>query len=141
MKRHRISLARFELPFQLGALSKAPSDSDNEPSGESLDEMEAALPKETIFLGSVDSEVNNWTSWKVDDHYYLVPLSDDLFKWALFRITWDDNWGRNRLSPDARLSGFAHPREAARLMLRRLFSSWKIDLRKKDSSSYKELLQ
>ena len=57
-------------------------------------------------IGNIDSEVGNWTSWIVKDEYYIIPLNDEKYNWALFRISWDDNWETWNWSFDARLSGY-----------------------------------
>ena len=141
MKRPRISFADFQLPFLANKSPGPETEQDDEEDGTNLEDMEGLLPKEAIFLGSIDDEVSNWTSWKVDDHYYLLPWDDGKFDWALFRITWDDNWCRYDWSCDARISGVADPKEAARRMLRKLFAHWEIDLRKSTSSPYRDLLE
>lgn len=140
LNRPRISLAKFKLPFSLDEKSRNACASDNDSSQPSLEEMEAALPEDVVFLGHVDSEIGNWTSWKIDERFYLIPMSDGRFDWALFRISWDDNWCRYEFSFDARISGSSDRNEAARLMLRRLFSCWKIDLRRRRNRPYKDLI-
>jgi hypothetical protein len=99
------------------------------------------IPDDAIFLGSIDSRVGNWCEWKVDDHLYLLPWTKGRFDWALFRISWDDNWGRYDWCPDARISGAPDPNEACELLLRGVFKKWRIDLRKRAAQPYKELLK
>src|SRR5687767_1181267 len=67
--------------------------------------MEDKVPNTAIFLGQVETEVRNWTSWTIQDDYYILPLQDDEFDWALFRISWDDNLGGWDWSPDGRIKG------------------------------------
>ena len=103
--------------------------------------MESSIPKEAIFIGGIDSEVENWTTWSIQDEYYIIPLNDEKFNWALFRISWDDNWGTWNWSFDARLSGYrSNSKEAAKYMLLRLWESWNLDLKDTDNKPYINLL-
>jgi hypothetical protein len=60
---------------------------------EDIEEFEKKLPREAVFLGKIDDEVTNFTSWKVDDHYYILPWKGSDYDWALFRISWDGQLG------------------------------------------------
>ena len=147
-----ISFDEFDLPFS----SKSTEVEDNEETSESDSEMEddeelgasevkekmeSSIPQEAIFIGSIDSEVENWTTWSIQDEYYIIPLNDEKFNWALFRISWDDNWGTWNWSFDERLSGYrSKPKEAAKYMLLRLWERWELDLNDMDNEPYINLL-
>jgi hypothetical protein len=105
--------------------------------------LDDALPEEAIYLGSVEAVIENWTSWQVCDDYYIIPLPEsDPYDWALFRITWDDNWNAWSWSADARLKGPVKDyRDAAERMIRRQLSEWEYDLRLREYQPYRELLQ
>ena len=146
-----INFDEFELPFSTKASeeeAEETSESDAEmKDGEELDvyevkdNMESSIPKEAIFIGGIDSEVENWTSWRIQDDYYIIPLNDEEFNWALFRISWDDNWGTWNWSFDARLSGYKNNyKEAAKYLLHRLWESWELDLNDTDNRQYINLL-
>ena len=101
--------------------------------------MEEAIPFDYYFLGTIDI---NASTWSVEADYYLLPLKDESFDWALFRINWDDNWSRWEWVFDARLKGLQdEPMEAARLMLTELWKIWGIDVSKPEGRVYRELLE
>ena len=87
---------------------------------EMLDAMQGLIPKEAIFIGSIDSKIDNWTSWEIEDHFYLMPINSDGFNWAFFRITWDDNWARYDLDLISRAKGVASASKAVQEMM----ASW-----------------
>ena len=129
MSQPRISYLRYVLPFPADAVE--PDD---------VESFEELVPDNAVFVGLIDDEVSNWTSWKVEDRYYLLPWEDSGFDWAMFRISWDDNHECYGWSPDARINGVSDPNEAARRMARGLFARWKKDLRKSENSAYREFL-
>ena len=147
-----ISFEEFELIFS----SKSTEAEDDEKTTESYSEkeddedlnnseakenLELSIPKDAIFIGGIDSEVENWTTWIIKDDYYIIPLNDELYDWALFRISWDDNWETWNLSFDARLSGYRNnSKEAAKYILVRLWERWGLDLTEVDNELYTDLL-
>jgi hypothetical protein len=147
-----INFDEFELPFA----TKSTEEEENEKTSvsnsemeddeeldvyEAKENMESRIPKEAIFIGGIDSEVENWTTWSIQDEYYIIPVKDNEFNWALFRISWDDNWGIWNWSFDARLSGHRNnPKEAAKYMLLRLWESWELDLNDTYNEKYINLL-
>ncbi len=134
-----VSFDEFELPF----LSISPEQEEDEmlSAYEVKDNMESNIPNEAIFIGCIDSEVGNWTSWSIKDDYYIIPLCDATYNWALFRISWDDNWGTWNLCFDARLSGYRSDyKEAAKYILHKLWAKWEFDLIDKSNQPYVDLL-
>ena len=147
-----INFDEFTLPFS----SKLTEVEDNEETSESDSEMEddeeldasevkenmeSSIPKEAIFIGGIDSEVDNWTTWSIQNEYYIIPINDEKYDWALFRISWDDNWGTWNWSFDARLSGYrSNSKEAAKYILPRLWERWELDLNDTDNEPYINLL-
>ena len=127
-----ISFDDFELPFM-------------EDPGEDCDEldrleaMEDMIPSNATKLGSINSEVENWTTWRIEDHYFLIPLAQGDFNWALIRISWDDNWGRYEWRGDARATSSACKREIAKYMLESLFEHWSIDMADPENKAYSAL--
>ena len=104
--------------------------------------MEDGIPKEALFLGTFENSVSNWTTWSLEADYYLMPLKDGEFDWALFRLNWDDNWGNWDWSFDARLKGLKdQPLGAAQLMLTELWNTWNIDLSNPDGWAYQRFLE
>jgi hypothetical protein len=145
VKNPELDFGAFDLPFlptesELAELQDTESDKHLSPT-EAFDYLETLLPSNTIFLGQLEDEIYNFTSWKTDDHYYLIPEPGGGWDWAILRYTWDDNWGRWEWSTDARLKGFSDAKEAARTLLKGLFDRWQLDLRDPDNRKYKKLLQ
>ena len=118
-----IDYASFELPLLPGE-TPAPDDDEGDEDEESrsreevLEAMQERIPADAIFIGSLNDEVCNWTSWELDDHFYLLPWKKaDGFDWALFRISWDDNWGRHDWEPISRISDVTEAKKAVRAMM------------------------
>jgi hypothetical protein len=103
--------------------------------------MKRQLPSSVVKLGGVDAEIDNWSSWAIQDDYYIVPLANTEFQWALFRLSWDDNWSNWGWSADARIAGgIVSYKEAASLMLKALWTAWRIDLLSEENHSYSTIL-
>jgi len=99
-----------------------------------LTSMQEQVPNDCIFLGSINFEIPHspGLTWDVDDYYYLMRWSESDYDWALFRITWEDNWGRYEWNAAARIKGQKDPKKAARLMFKGLLDSWGFDLEDED---------
>jgi hypothetical protein len=108
----------------------------------SLSEMEEQLPKNAIFLGSVEEELNNAWCQLIHDEYYIIKLENERYNWALFRISWDDNNSKWNWMADARLEGDVNDyKEAAIMMLTFLWDKWgDIDYSDKSGSEYAGLI-
>ena len=142
--RLKLDYRNFTLPFM--SREESPSDDgadveENEDEDQDIEQFENKLPRDAAFLGQIDDEVLNFTSWKIEDHYYMVPWEGPEFDWAIFRISWDDNWGRYDWSGDVRIKGAPDRKEAAKLMLKGLFKRWGHDLRKSEYAPYRELVE
>ena len=133
----RINYLNYVLPF----LANAVEDKQKTVDATDIESFVRLIPDSAIFVGLIDDEVSNWTSWKVEDHYYILPLEDSKFDWAMFRISWDDNHECFDWSDDARIKGVSDPTEAARRMARGLFARWEKDLRKSENAAYREFLE
>ena len=147
-----ISFEEFQLPFS----SKSTGVVGNEDTSKSHSEMEvdeelgaskikenmeSSIPQEAIFIGGIDSEVENWTTWSIQDEYYIIPLNDVRYDWALFRLSWDDNWDTWNWSFDARLRGYrSNFKEAAKYILLILWKRWGLDLNDTNNKLYINLL-
>jgi hypothetical protein len=59
----------------------------------------------------------------------------------MFRISWDDNWGRYEWSCDARISDVPDGKVAAREMFTAVMARWGIDLDDSENASYREFLE
>lgn len=138
-----ISYAKFTLPFLSDTDSEIePDEGEEEGSrGSDLEHFTDQVPDDAIFLGSIDSSVGNWCEWKVDDHLYLLPWTEGGFDWALFRISWDDNWSQYEWSPEARIAGVPDQKEASERLLRGVFKKWGIDLQRSNAQPYRDLLE
>lgn len=150
MDRPNLNFEMFELPFFIETkdyLLPDVSDYDIEEEKEDSDmvkeNMESRIPKSAIYLGPVEGDVeNSTTTWITQDEYYIYPLKDDEYDWALFRICWDDNWGRWEWSSDGRIKGLkTNYKEAARLILYELWKQWQLDLNDSENKSYVNFLK
>ena len=120
-----IDYSAFELPLLPEADVELDEDEDEgdgdgeflTPKEKTLKIMQQRIPADAIFIGSLNEEICNWTSWELDDHFYLLPWKADGFEWALFRISWDDNWGRHEWEPISRISGVTEAKDAVRAMM------------------------
>ena len=113
---------------------------DNDIVKENLD---SKIPKSAIYLGTIATEIENvTTTWITRDEYYIYPLQNDEYNWAVFRISWDDNFGRWDWSPDGRLKGPAtNYKEAARLILVEVWKQWQLDLNDSENKMYLKMLE
>lgn len=150
MDKPNLNFEMFELPFFIETkdyLLPDVSDYDIEEEKEDSDmvkeNMESRIPKSAIYLGPVEGDVeNSTTTWITQDEYYIYPLKDDEYDWALFRICWDDNWGRWEWSSDGRIKGLkTNYKEAARLILYELWKQWQLDLNDSENKSYVNFLK
>lgn len=125
----KVSLDQFELPF-------ATADDPNEDVSTSQDEeqklgrdelrerLESRIPTEATHLGMIERTVDNFMTWTLEDHFYVVPWNQDGFEWAVFMITWDDNWEQWEFVTIGRCAGTAEWRRAAFETLEVAFRSW-----------------
>jgi hypothetical protein len=136
MKR-KINHDSFVLPFLTDREEESPDDRY-----EQLEFMQEKIPSDCIFLGELNTGIDGppGMSWLVEDYYYLTPWRGGDYEWALFRITWDDNWGRFEWSTCGRVKGITDSKEAARLLFKGLVKSWGYDLRCKEYSVHREFL-
>jgi len=142
MKRHSadmngpsVDLTKFDLPFSTedGGGSEVEEDAYAV-----LDDMRKHLPDSVVLVGVVECDVQGWTTWKIHSEYYVLPLDEDTF--ALFRLDWDDNWGRWEWCADARVTGAGGPWASARLMLEALWNDWQLDVDEEGNEAYRELI-
>jgi hypothetical protein len=111
-----------------------------------LKAMQDQVPSEFIFLGSINFEIPHspGLTWDIDDYYYLMRWPDLDYDWAIFRITWEDNWGRYEWSAGARIKGVQDSQQAARIMFKGLMENWGFDLDDEelaeDYAPYREFL-
>jgi len=134
-----INFDDFELPFT--SISSELVDNEELEDYEVKENMQDCIPENAILLGVNQYEIDNWTCWSTQDEYYIIPLSGETYNWALFRISWDDNWETWNWCFDARLLGFQdNYKEAAKFMLTRLWERWQLDLDDPDYESYVNFL-
>ena len=107
---------------------------------ESKSQMEDILPNNAIRLGSIETEVEGGISFDIYDDYYIIPISDLNFNYAVFRLSWDDNWEKWNWCFDARIeSDIQYINILSKLVLEKLWDHWELDW--KDDDSYKSLIQ
>ena len=138
-----VSFAKFHLSFMdLPFVNKGDDEDPEEPPSrrDILERMQANIPDSAVDVGNFRHEVSNWTSWRLDEYFYVTPWDRPGFDWALFRITWDDNWGRYHWETCARITGVKQPRAAARAMVGGLFEKWGVDLEKEENAAFQDFL-
>jgi hypothetical protein len=135
MPKYKIDFSDFELPFldEPGyVLEEGTSD---------VETMIWKLPKEAVILGRTQYETSNWTSWESDDIYIILPLDDTEWDYALFRISWDDNYSCWAWSQDCRIKGeFKNLKKPAWIMIEKCCEEWQIDITKPENKSYLKLI-
>ena len=135
MKKYTIDYSEFQLPF----LSE--SGYIIEEGVRDLETMLDLIPDESIILGHTKFEINNWTSWRNDDVYILLPLNQEEWDYALFRIIWDDNWTSWAWNGDCRIKGdFKSFKKPAIIMVEECFKKWNIDTSLTENSDYKKII-
>ena len=112
MDQKSINFETFELPFFIekkDELSHNFSGDDNEEEEDNnliKENMVSRIPDNAIYLGSIEGDhEHGTTSWIDSDEYYIMPLYNDVYSWAVFRISWDDNYGNWEWIPDGRIKG------------------------------------
>ena len=117
-----ITFGSFVLPFAVdGSEVELP-----EEKWEQLEFLQDKVPARCVFLGEINSELDHspGLTWVTEDYYYLLPWDGPEYDWGLFRITWDDNWGKFGWSADARIKSITDPKEAARQLFGALIELW-----------------
>jgi hypothetical protein len=142
MKPPTINYDGFELPFFKDGEELSGEDEISFSKSEQLEQMQNQIPEDVRFLGEIGSEIDHspGLTWETEDYYYLMPWKGTGHQWALFRISWDDNWGRYEWTSDARISDVEDPNEAARLMFKGLMDKWGYDLTDEERAPYKKFL-
>jgi hypothetical protein len=107
---------------------------------ESKYQMENVIPKDAIHLGAIETEVEGSISFDIYDEYYLISIYEGNFNWAIFRLSWNDNWEKWQLCCDARIeTDIQDINMLSKLVLEKLWDHWGLDW--KDNDSYKGLIQ
>jgi hypothetical protein len=130
-----ITFGSFVLPFAVdGSGEELPEDK-----WEQLEFLQDKVPARCVFLGEINSELDHspGLTWVTEDYYYLLPWDGPEYDWGLFRISWDDNWGKFGWSPDARIKGITDPKEAARQLFGALMDRWGRD----ENADYSDFLK
>ena len=111
---------------------------------EILERMETSIPGDAVFLGSLRNEIDHspGLTWVLKDDFYIMPWhADSQFDWAVFRISWDDNYGRWEWQTDVRIKGTRNKRTAAKSAIGALFDSWGYDLNADENEVYSDFLK
>ncbi len=134
IKSYQVDFNNFQLPFlsEPGyVLEQGTRD---------IDVMLYETPKNALLLGRNRYTVDNWRSWDADDLYFILPLENDDWDYALFRITWDDNYTCWAWTSDCRIKGeFKTIKKAALIMLSESWEKWGIDMLTPENNEYKKL--
>jgi hypothetical protein len=144
MNNIKIIFDQFELPFINSNDKKHDDDeyADNLNIEDLKQLMEAFIPDSAIDIGVIEYDVeDNLTTGRIYDQYYIIPLENENFDWALFRLSWDDNFEKWTWCFDARIIGYKENHlEAARIAIQKLWDYWNIDLIEIENAPYKDLL-
>ena len=140
MPEKTVSFDSFELPFMKDPYEDLDEEEEDPDHDEIFESMESALPSSARSLGNVEDEVENWTSWQINSHFYILPLDEAAQRYGLIRIDWDDNWGRWGWEGCAQAAGYESANGAAVAMLEGLFEKWGIELDSEEGEPYRELL-
>jgi hypothetical protein len=138
-----ISYEDFELPFLVEQEEQLDDDANDDLSqSEVLEQMQGQIPEDVLFLGQLSNEIAHspGLSWATQDYYYVTPWKGEEYDWAMFRISWDDNWGRYEWTSDVRIRGVSDYDEAARQMFKGLMDRWGHDLSDDEHAPYKAFL-
>lgn len=132
-----------ELPFLVDFYPEEDDGVDDVDHAQILERMESAVPKAAVKLGVVGFELDHspGLTWKVEEHYFLVPIRAGRYEWALVRVHWNDDMARYEWAEDAVGSGFKDAREAGRAMLAGFLAHCDIDLADEGNAEYLELLE
>jgi len=135
-----IDTDRFDLPFLIELVENSEEFEDDRDIEGELEKIQDQIPSNAIYLGCTEEEFFNGWDQQLRDEYYIIPLTEQHYNWGLFRIYWDDNWGKWEISGDARLkSPSTNYKEAAKILLTHLWNIWEIDFSEKSGSSYYDL--
>lgn len=132
-----------DLPFMID-LYPEDDDGDSDPDhNKILKRMKAAIPKHAIKLGTVEQDLDHspGLTWRIEEHYYLLPLKDQPHDSVLLRIHWDDDRSRYDWSQDAVGSGFEDGKAAGRAMAAAFFEACNIDMADEGYAHYREFLK
>lgn len=139
-----------ELPFLVDPYPEIPDDFDGdagdppEPDHAAmLAKMRRAIPRDAVYLGVIGENLNGQpgSCWRVEDHFYLVPVRDRKFEWALVRITWDDDESRYNWADDAFGAGLGDAQAAGVALVKAAFKHWQVDLSDPEFEAQREFLQ
>lgn len=124
-----LSSEKFDIPYLPETVDNLGSNSQID-ADELFDIMMSKLPKDAFHVGTTAYEVDNWTTWTILDHYFVVPLKDEQYDRALIRLAWDDNWMTWFWSFDVRMGNFTGSNEeAAYIMIKELWEKkWRLEL-------------
>jgi len=133
-KSYQVDFNNFQLPF----LSK--SGYVLEQGIRDIDVMLNYTPENALLLGRNKYTVDNWRSWEEEDLYFILPLENHDWDYALFRVIWDDNYTCWAWSSDCRIKGeFKTIKKAALIMLTESWKNWGIDMLSPENNDYKKL--
>jgi hypothetical protein len=84
--------------------------------------------------------VEGGMAFDIYEEYYLLSISEGNFNWALFRLSWDDNWEKWQWCFDARIeSDIEDYQTLSKLVLTKLWDHWEEDW--ESDVLYSDLLQ
>ena len=97
-----------------------------------LELIESTNPSSAECVLCVNDEISDRPgySWDIESYWYVVDttVSDgELKSWALFTISWDDNWGYWQRNVEGGVSGSLTKDEAVRLLMKKYYQDCNFD--------------
>jgi hypothetical protein len=137
----KVNAGEFSLNENVGDEMEEDEIDEGELREESKMKILDLLPDETIHLGSLVYEIDNRGTYEYTDEYFIMSLKEGNYNWALFRLYWDDNWGKWEICPEARCKALSEDyRLVASTILPVVWNSRGIDLDDEEYLEYKEFL-
>jgi hypothetical protein len=101
-----------------------------------------ALPDEIIHLGQVEREIENWGTYDYNEDYFIMPINEEGYNWAVFRSYWDDNYSDWQVCSEGRFKVNSDDHTlVARTVLPIIWKSRDILLDDEEYAEYKNFLE
>ncbi len=100
------------------------------------------IPDGAIHIGTLSREIENWGTYDYLDDYFIMPINEEQYNWALIRMYWDDNWSIYMLTGEAKCKiKSENYKVAAKFLLEELWKSQEIDLNDDEYKTYLQAIQ
>ena len=97
-----------------------------------LELIESTNPASAECVLQVNDEISDRPgySWNIESYWYVVETTlsgDELSSWALFTISWDDNWEYWQRNVEGGVTGSLTKDEAVRLLMKKYYQDCNFD--------------